>query len=146
MVNRLFLNIIGDCFQMLFILVIPLFGNWILLTFDNTAMIDPKPDQLQPCQIVGTEHFSQTTGDYSEGRLAVQSSQILQEIVTHLLFIIPVEKNIYFNDSQQQFITFISFQMTFAYTTMSIPADYLRACHPVLFLTQKIPFYVKMQQ
>ena len=73
MVNRLFLNIIGDCFQMLFILVINMSGNGILSTFDNTAMIDPKPDQLQPCQIVGTERFSQTTGEYSEGRLAKQS-------------------------------------------------------------------------
>ena len=62
---------------MLFILVINLSGNGILSTFDNTAMINPKPDQLTPCQIISTEHFSQTKGDYSEGRLALHSSRII---------------------------------------------------------------------
>ena len=118
---------------MFFILVIPLFENGILSTFNNTAMIDPKPDQLQPCQIVGTDHFSKTTGEYTEGRLALHSSQILNEIVKHLLFILPVESHIFFSESQQQFTTFISLQQTFDYTPMSTPADYLRACHPVLF-------------
>ena len=55
----------------------------------------------------------------------------------------PIAKNIYYSDSQEQFITFISSQETFTYTPMAIPADYLRACHPVLFLTQKDSFLCK---
>ena len=129
---------------MIFLFLIPpiISGN----VFDNTALMvpkDPQPNQLQPCTTVRTEHLSQLSGDYSQGRLALHSSRIIHEIVTHLLFILPLEKNIYYSDSQEQFITFVSFQETFQYTPMALPADYVRACHPVLFLKQKDSFLCK---
>ena len=131
---------------MIFLLIITLFWNGVLSAFDNTAWIDAKPAQLQPCQIVSTEHFSQATGEYSERRLPIHSSRIINEIVKHLLFLLPVERNIYFSESQHQFTTFINFIQTFDYTPLSAPADYLRACHPLLFLTQNGSFLCKSEK
>ena len=143
--KQVILNIIGGCFQMLFLLIITLVGNEVLLTdtFDNTAWINTRLAQLQPCQITGTEHFSQSTDEYSEGRLIIHSSRILDEIVKHLLFLLPIERHIYLSESQDQFITFVNFITTFDYTSMPEAADYLRACHSLLFLKQNESFLCK---
>ena len=96
---------------MIFLFLIPplIYGIEI---YDNTAImlpLDPQPSQLKPCLSITTEHFSQLNEDNNEGRLSLHSTRLIHEIVAHLLYLMPIVKNINYSDSQELFITYVIF-------------------------------------
>ena len=124
---------------MIIIFLLPQLISGIVL-YDNTEQMSPKdppPNQLEPCISQTTEHFTKKNADFDEGQLSLHSSRLIKEIVTHLLYLMPIERPIYYSDSQQQFITYVSFQNSFQYSPMAIPAHYLRACHHFLFIKKQ---------
>ena len=74
--------------------VIPTTGN-----FDNSGWLQIRTQQLEPCQITNSEHFTQLSDIHNEGQLNIHSQRVFGEITHHLLFLTQLEKHIYFSDS-----------------------------------------------
>ena len=106
---------------MYFILLLPniVFANML---YDNTAQTSTEapPGLTDPCLVQTTEHFSIKDGNFVDGKLTLQSSRLIKEIVTHLIYLIDIERPIYYSDAQKQWITYISFKNSFDYTPLTI--------------------------
>ena len=92
---------------MIIIFILPHLVSALVL-YDNSEQMSPKdppPNQLEPCISQTTEHFTKKNGDFDDGQLSLHSSRLIKEIVSHLLYLMPVERPIYYSDSQEQFIT-----------------------------------------
>ena len=62
-----------------------------LLLYDNTQQTSSETTiNEDPC----LEHFSIINGNFDSGKLTLQSSHLIKEIMSHLTFLIEIEKPI----------------------------------------------------
>ena len=74
------------------------------MLYDNTAQTSTEAPlgRTDPCIVQTTEHFSIKDGNFVDRKLTLQSSRLIKEIVTHLIYLIDIERPIYYSDAQKQ--------------------------------------------
>ena len=85
-----------------------------LTLYDNSdeAAVDTIVTN-EPCLIETTEHFSLKDGIIIPGKLSLQSTRLVRNIMEHLQFLIAVEKPIYFSSVRKRWVVILSFKEIF---------------------------------
>ena len=107
-----------------------------LMLYDNTeqASVDTSVN-TEPCLIKTTEHFPLRKGIFTSGKLSLQSTRLVKNIMEHLTFLIAVEKPIYFSSTQQKWVVILSFKEIFKYSPLDTDLIWAtNACHPFLII------------
>ena len=107
-----------------------------LMIYDNTeqASVDTSVN-TEPCLIETTKHFSLRNGIFTSGKLSLQSTRLVKNIMEHLTFLIAVEKPIYFLSTQQKWVVILSFKEIFKYSPLASDLIWAtNACHPFLLI------------
>ena len=88
-----------------------------LTLYDNTdqAAVDTIVTN-EPCLVETTEHFSLRNGIITSGKLSLQSTRLVKNIMEHLTFLIAVEKPIYFSYVKKRWVVILSFKEIFKYS------------------------------
>ena len=107
-----------------------------LLLYDNTQQTSSETTiNKDPCLVQTTEHFSIKNGNFNSGKLTLQSSRLIKEIMSHLTFLMEIEKPIYYSPNQQKWVIYLSFKDTFKYTPLTVDLLWgMSACHPFLII------------
>ena len=85
-----------------------------LLLYDNSQQTSSETTlNTDPCLVQTTEHFSIKDGNFNSGKLTLQSSRLIKEIMSHLTFLMEIEKPSYYSPNQQKWVTYLSFKDTF---------------------------------
>ena len=72
-----------------------------LLLYDNSKQASGETTfNTDPCLVQTTEHFSVKDGTFNSGKVTLQSTRLIKEIMTHLTFLIEVERPIYYSTNQ----------------------------------------------
>ena len=74
-----------------------------LLLYDNTQQASSEATiNKDPCLVQTTEHFSLKNGHFDSGKLTLQSSHLIKEVMSHLTFLMETEKPIYYSPNLQK--------------------------------------------
>ena len=91
-----------------------------LLLYDNTEQASSETIiNKDPCIIQTTEHFSLKTGHFDSGKLILQSSHLIEEVMLHLTFLMDTQKHIYYSPNLQKWVIYLSFMNTYRYTPLT---------------------------
>ena len=90
-----------------------------LTLYDNTdqAAVDTIVNN-EPCLVETTEHFPLRNGIITPGKLSLQSTCLVKNIMEHLKFLIAVEKPIYFSSVKKRWVVILSFKEIFKYSPL----------------------------
>ena len=107
-----------------------------LTLYDNSVqalMANSPISNAEPCIIQKTEHFSLKDDVVIPGKLSLQSTRLIKNIMDHLKFLLDVEKPIFYYDTGKKWAIIRPLKKVFKYTPLDSDLFHVtNACHPFL--------------
>ena len=105
---------------MLFLLIFTSMNNIVYSQlYENTleAKITPSTiSTVQPCLIENTEHFVRKSNIQIPGKIMLSSSKMIETVVDHYLFLLKIDKDIFWSKTYKKWYVKLSFQKIHEYT------------------------------
>ena len=105
-----------------------------LTMYDNSVqalMANSPISNAEPCIIQKTEHFSLKDDVVIPGKLSLQSTRLIKNIMDHLKFLLDVEKPIFYYATGKKWAIIRPLKEVFKYTPLDTDLIHVtNACHP----------------
>ena len=103
---------------------------------------------VKPCLVENTEHFVRKSETLIPGKIILNSSRMVETVVSHYLFLLDIDRDIIWHKTTQKWYIKLSFQdvhkyMQLAFDDLSLARD---ACHPFLIIRKNASIFYSVYQ